>query len=157
MRERKVKNNLLIKRVADLIPSACCRNKDLALQDEILGRFDIQDWWFQTVKTWNGDNYKEVAFIEEDVELSKIVGTDNTSHDNKTWLEMLWSFNRNKYNTDIEQLQDCLKSWNGKKENIQLHKFKDEYYISLGNHRICQAKFAGIPVVHAEVRVYEEK
>lgn len=157
MRERKVGNNLLIKRVIDLIPSECRRNKNLALQDEILSRFDIQDWWFQEVKTWNGDNYKEVDFIEEDVELSKIVGTDHASYDNRTWLEMLCTLKRNKYATDIEQLQDCLNSWNGKKEKIQLHKFRGEYYISLGNHRICQAKFAGIPFVHAQVYVYKEK
>lgn len=144
------------------LESSCLKSLDKALANEQLRKYDIQPWWFEKVREYRHsllNGYEDKGFVDMDVDVFKIFGTDHWSYTGRTWIEMLRDL-KDKHNfdvLDVEDLRAKSKNWHIV-DRIHLIKIEDDFYIcGGGNHRVCLSRFFGISPIHAEVSIYEKK
>lgn len=109
--------------------------------DKVLSPIDIENYHFY---------YMDSSFYDI-IEVKDIVGTFHEKYQHKTWLQMLSNLKRHKDDTDIEYITSIIQKMYDDKSVVE---YDGKYYISGGNHRLCQAKFLEIKKVHCYVTRY---
>lgn len=121
-----------------------------------LKKENFPSWYFERVQRPEDlDNfqfYYYEGYIHEEICIKKVVGTTHINYYHKAWLEMLSNLKRHKNDDDIEFITKIILRKNDDKSVCQ---YNDNYYITEGNHRFCQAKFLNIEKVHCCVSKYK--
>lgn len=94
---------------------------------------------------YEGCTYEEIC-------IKKVIGSTHINYIHKSWLEMLSNLKRHKTDCDVELIRQIILRENNDKSVCQ---YNDNYYITEGNHRFCQAKFLGISKVYCSVSKYK--
>lgn len=119
-----------------------------------------EDWQKEKVKkehevlNFNWHRKSPLPEVIAEVELNKIVGTTHDSYNESNWLQLLAGLpKRSPDDAYVAMVRDNMDHTKGD-QPITLHQYGAEYIIyEGGNHRICHAKFAGLP----SIRVWVEK
>lgn len=117
----------------------------------------LPEWSFdQVIDPELQENFRYYAFLPNldkqyriQIEVDKIKGSSHHSYNQSDWYSMLNNLHRPRY-----QNIDWLVSFITNEDIIEkkvLHKYGDNYYISVGNHRCCYAKFIGLKTIVCDV------
>ena len=120
-----------------------------------LKKENFPDWYFEKVQNpVDLDNFQFYYYegcFQEEICIKKVVGTVHGNYSHMVWLEML--SNLKKHNDDdVEFIKKMILS---EKESKSVCQYNDNYYITEGNHRFCQAKFLNIEKIHCCVSKYK--
>ena len=113
-------------------------------------------WYFEKVQSpedlENFEFYYCQGYAYEEISVEKIIGTTHCSYFHKAWLEMLTNLKRHVTDNNVELVKQAILR---KDDGKSVDEYSGKYYICEGNHRLCQAKFLGIPKVYCMVTKYK--
>lgn len=121
-----------------------------------LKKENFPHWYFEKVQCPEDlDNFQFYYYegcTYEEICIKKVIGSTHINYIHKSWLEMLSNLKRHKTDCDVELIRQIILRENDDKSVCQ---YNDNYYITEGNHRFCQAKFLGISKVYCSVSKYK--
>ena len=126
--------------------------------------YEWKDWYFDPVYTPSQiiENYpfwKASSEYIDNIRPCDVIGHHHGSiSDNTNWITLLSCPKRHKYDTDpqsvLSMLKDQVNIPDGIGGLILLEKYGPLYFISMGRHRMVQAKFLEIETVHCRVQEF---
>ena len=126
--------------------------------------YEWKDWYFDPVCTPSQiiENYpfwKETSECTDNIRPCDVIGHHHGSiSENTDWITLLSCPKRHKYDTDPQSVLSLLKEQvniPGDSDGlILLEKYGTQYFISMGRHRMVQAKFLKIETVHCRVKEF---
>ncbi len=110
--------------------------------DELIYLEDVENYKFYN---------KEVYHEKFKVPLSNVIGTKHWGYAGRTWLDLPYNMKRFHKDYNINSFLNFYKSDSFFNNDISYAKFGDNFFITGGNHRTCQAKFSDIEYIETFV------
>ena len=118
--------------------------------------FVIEDWCYETlqspteIKNYRFYNTSVSRGIEE-VPLNKVVGTSHASYIGRTWISLVKNMKRFSNCYNAENFIEFINKDSSYQNGFSYEKYGDEYFVSEGNHRNCEAKFSGLKIIATNI------
>ena len=118
--------------------------------------FVIEDWCYETLQSpTKVENYRfyntSISKGIKEVPLDKVVGTSHDSYIGSTWISLVKNMKRFSDYYSAENFIEFISKDSSYQKDFSYEKYGDEYFVSQGNHRNCEAKFSGLKTIVTDV------
>lgn len=118
--------------------------------------FVIEDWCYETLQSpTKVQNYRfyntSISKGIREVPLDKVVGTFHASYIGCTWISLVKNMKRFSDYYSAENFIEFISKDSSYQNAFSYEKYGDEYFVSQGNHRNCEAKFSGLKTIVTDV------
>lgn len=118
--------------------------------------FVIEDWCYETLQSpTKVENYRfyntSISKGIKEVPLDKVVGTSHDSYIDSTWISLVKNMKRFSDYYSAENFIEFISKDSSYQKDFSYEKYGDEYFVSQGNHRNCEAKFSGLKTIVTDV------
>lgn len=118
--------------------------------------FVIEDWCYETLQSRTKvENYRfyntSISKGIKEVPLDKVVGTSHDSYIGSTWISLVKNMKRFSDYYSAENFIEFISKDSSYQKDFSYEKYGDEYFVSQGNHRNCEAKFSGLKTIVTDV------